>query len=170
MKPTSIEAGRALHNEQSIKAGFFAALVVLFLVNLTWVATSMFFDRFFPWISIIQGIILGKSARKYGYGIDWRLPLMSFFLALFASISGSFISALFLTGREFNTGGLVLINEISWHTVSTFMLNEYGIVGCIYGIFSGVLAAFYSLRELNRDEAIAYRKFKKTINIREDRR
>jgi len=63
----------------------------------------------------------------------------------------------------------VLINEISWHTVSTFMLNKYGIVGCIYGIFSGVLAAFYSLRELNRDEAIAYRKFKKTI-IREDRR
>jgi hypothetical protein len=50
------------------------------------------------------------------------------------------------------------------------MLNEYGIVGCIYGIFSGVLAAFYSLRELNRDEAIAYRKFKKTINIKEDRR
>ena len=170
MKPTSIEAGRALHNEQSIKAGFFAALIVLFLINLTWVATSMFFDRFFPWISIIQGIILGKSVRKYGYGIDLRLPLMSFFLALFASISGSFISALFLTGREFNTGGLVLINEISWHTVSTFMLNEYGIVGCIYGIFSGVLAAFYSLRELNRDEAIAYRKFKKTINNREDRR
>ena len=71
MKPTSIEAGRALHNEQSIKAGFFAALIVLFLINLTWVATSMFFDRFFPWISIIQGIILGKSVRKYGYGIDW---------------------------------------------------------------------------------------------------
>ena len=54
MKHTPIEAGRALHNEQSIKAGFFAALVVLFLINLTWVATSMFFDRFFPWISIIQ--------------------------------------------------------------------------------------------------------------------
>ena len=48
MKPTSIEAGRVLYNEQSIKAGFFVALVVLFLVNLTWVATSMFFDRFFP--------------------------------------------------------------------------------------------------------------------------
>ena len=165
MKPTSIEAGRALHNEQSLKAGFLAALVVIFLVNLIWVATSMFFDRFFPWISIIQGIILGKSVRKYGHGINWRMSILSFFLALFASISGSFTSALFLTGREFNTGGFVLINEISWHTVSTFMLNEYGIVGCIYGIFSGVLAAFYSLRELSRDEAIAYRKFKKNSEI-----
>ncbi len=119
----------------------------MIFINVFWVSISMFFDRFFPWISIIQGIILGKSVRKYGYGIDWRLPLMSFFLALFASISGSFISALFLTGREFDTGGLVLINEISWHTVSTFMLNEYGIVGLNTGIISTEMAPFGGIKE-----------------------
>ena len=44
-------------------------------------------------------------------------------------------------------------------------MNDYGIVGIIYGLFSGVLAAFYSQRELDRNQAIAYRKYKESTHI-----
>ena len=165
MKPDSNKTGNDLYLEQSFVTGFIAAFLAIIILNGFWILSSVFFDRFFPWVAILQGIIIGKSIKKYGLGIEWYFPLMSFSLALFASVTGSFLCALYLTGREFGTGAIILIDEISWHTISIFLMNDYVIVGIIYGLFSGVLAAFYSQRELDRNQAIAYRKYKESLKI-----
>ena len=159
----SIQVGRSLHEEQSILNGFYGALITAVIINIIWVYFSMFFDRFFPWIGIIQGILIGKSVRKYGFGLDWYLPFLAAIFAITASFTGSFLSALNLTGREFNTGAMALINEISLHTIRTFTINEFAIVGWVYAIFAAALAAYYAKRQLSRDQAIAFRKYRESI-------
>ena len=157
-----IQIGRSLHDEQSVWNGFYGALITAIIFNIIWVYVSMFFDRFFPWLAIIQGILIGKSFKKYGHGLDWYLPALAAILATLASITGSFLSALNLTGREFNTGAINLINEITRHTLKTFMLNEFSIVGLIYAIFAAMLAAYYAKRHLSRAQSIAFRKYKES--------
>jgi|TARA_B110000014_G_C20027507_1_gene533440 hypothetical protein len=162
-----IKAGRFLHEEQSLKYGIYGALITALTLNILWILISMFFDRFFPWISIIQGILIGKSARKYGHGLNWHLPLTAALIAIMTSVTGSFFSALYLTGREFNTGAWVLFDEISWHTISTFMINEFGVVGCIYACCAALLATYYAKRQLNREQSIAYRKYQERNQLNE---
>jgi hypothetical protein len=158
----SIQIGRSLHDEQSVWNGLYGALITAIIFNIIWVYVSMFFDRFFPWLAIIQGILIGKSFKKYGHGLDWYFPILAAILATLASITGSFLSALNLTGREFNTGAMNLINEITWHTLKTFMINEFSIVGLIYAIFAAMLAAYYAKRHLSRAQSIAIRKYQES--------
>jgi hypothetical protein len=161
----AIQVGRSLQKEQSILSGFYGAIITAVIINIIWVYISMFFDRFFPWLSIVQGILIGKSIKKYGLGLDWYLPALAAILTIIASVTGSFLSALYLTGREFNTGAMMLIDEISWHTLKTFMVNEFAIVGCIYAIFAAALAAYYAKRQLSRDQSIAFRKYRESIKL-----
>ena len=102
----AIQVGRSLQKEQSILSGFYGAIITAVIINIIWVYISMFFDRFFPWLSIVQGILIGKSIQKYGLGLDWYLPALAAILTIIASVTGSFLSALYLTGREFNTGAI----------------------------------------------------------------
>lgn len=165
----SIQVGRNLHEEQSVWNGFYGALIAAIIFNIIWIYVSMFFDRFFPWLAIVQGVLIGKSFKKYGHGLDWHLPALASILAIIASFTGSFLSALNLTGREFNTGAISLINEISWHTLKTFMINEFAIVGLIYAIFAAILAAYYAKRHLSRDQSIAFRKYQESKMINRKR-
>ena len=162
-----IKAGRYLHEEQSYRHGLYSALITVIILNILWILISMFFDRFFPWISIIQGVLIGKSVRKYGHGLDWHLPTIAAVFAIIASMTGSFFSALNLTGREFNTGAWALLDEITWHTLSTFMVNEFGIVGFIYACCAALLATYYAKRQLNRDQSIAFRKYQESKRLSE---
>ena len=82
-------------------------------------------------------------------------------------MTGSFFSALNLTGREFNTGAWALLDEITWHTLSTFMVNEFGIVGFIYACCAALLATYYAKRQLNRDQSIAFRKYQESKRLSE---
>ena len=111
--------------EQSISSAMISAFMALVIMNILWVFISMIFDRFFPWFSLLQGIIIGISVKKFGRGIDWRFPIIASTFAIIAAITGNFLSALNLTGREFYTGALPLIIEISWFTVKTFFIKEF---------------------------------------------
>ncbi len=124
-----------------------------------WVYSAMLFDRFFPWFSVVQGFFIGRAVQHFGRGIDWRFPLIAAGCTGVAAFLGSFLSALFLTGREFDTGALPLIAEISRHTVSTFAIREFGVVGTIYAGMAVVIAVFFAKRRLTRNEAIALRKY-----------
>lgn len=147
----------ALIASQSLRGAAWGALLAALLLNVLWVGSALAFDRFFPWFSIVQGFFIGRAVRRYGAGFDWRFPLLAAGIAFLAAVTGSFVSALNLTGREFGTGALPLIAEISWHTIRTFLTREFGAVGTVYGLFGAALAAFYSRRALSREEASALR-------------
>lgn len=158
--PRSVAAVDAivLIRDQSLARATLGALFAWVILNLIWVYSGMLLDRFFPWFSIVQGFFIGRAVQHFGRGLDWRFPAMAATVAIVAAFTGSFISALFLTGREFDTGALPLIAEISWHTVKTFATREFGVVGTIYAGAAAAIAAFYANRRLNRNEAVALRR------------
>lgn len=151
------DAGR-LEREQTFTGALLAGGVAIAAMMALWVAVAMLFDRYFPWYSIVQGYIVGHAVRRFGRGVDWRFPAVAAAIAMAGAFVGSFLVALFLTGREFRTGALELVDEISWHTVSVFATRNFGIDGIIYMGFAAVLAAFLASRRLNRQEAVALRR------------
>lgn len=153
----------ALYAAQSIQRALMGGLIALLILNLLWVAESLIFDHIFKPFSVLQGFFIGRAIRHFGRGIDWRFAALSAGIAAFAAFTGSFLSALFLTGREFDTFALTLVGEISWHTISTFAENNFGAVGTVYAGMAAVLAAFFSRRKLDRDERIALRKQREGI-------
>lgn len=155
--PADINA-QALIDDQSLLRAALGALFALVVLNTIWVYSSMLFDRFFPWGSVIQGLFIGRAVRYFGLGIDWRFPALAAVFAVFAAFTGSFVAALNLTAREFNTGALALLTETSWHTVVTFVSRDFGVVGVIYALTGAALAAFFASRRLNWREAQALQK------------
>jgi hypothetical protein len=148
----------SLIDAQSILHALLGALLALIVLNGLWVYSAMIFDRFFPWFSIIQGLFVGRAVQRFGRGLDWRFPLLAALVSVAAALTGSFAVALYLTGREFYTGVLPLIGQISWHTISTFLTREFGPVGLIYAFTAAAIAAFFANRRLDRYEALALRK------------
>jgi len=161
-KYSRAEVGKADVNElyaaQSLRAALIGGIVAWVLLNAVWVYGSVLLDRFFPWFSVIQGFFIGRAVQRYGRGIDWRFLALAAAIAVVAAFFGSFLSALFLTGEEFGTSVWSLLGEIGGHTISTFALREFGVVGTIYAGMAAVVAAFFAGRRLNRQEAIALRK------------
>ncbi|HZW59535.1 MAG TPA: hypothetical protein VFE85_04510 [Woeseiaceae bacterium] len=153
------DAGRLLR-EQSPGRAWLAGAGALVLVLAAWVAVSMLFDRYFPWYSMLQGLVIGLAVQRHGRGLDWRFPGVAALLTAVAAFAGAFLVALFLTGREFRTGALALVDEISWHTVSVFAIRNFGVDGVIYMLFAAAVAAFYAPRRLSRQEAVALRRYR----------
>lgn len=151
------DAGKLL-GEQSLKNAALAGAVAIVAMMASWVALAAIFDRYFPWYPIVQGYIVGHAVRRFGHGVEWPFPVLAASITAAGAFLGSFLVALFLTGREFRTGALELVDEISWHTVSVFAVRNFGADGIIYMSFAAVLAAFYASRRLNRQEAVALRR------------
>lgn len=150
--------GRQLLAEQDLRRGTLAALAAAVVAMALWVWAGMLFDRHFPWVSMLQGILIGLAMRRFGRGVDRVYPAVAAAVAAVAAPAGSFLNALFLTGREFGTGALELVDEISLYTVNTFLVREFGVLGLIYLLFAAALAAFYANRRLRRGEAAALRR------------
>jgi hypothetical protein len=143
---------------QNVHRGMTSTLVATLLVMLLWVYIALLFDRYFPWFSVVQGLLIGLTMQRFGRGLDWRFPLLAAALTAAAAVLGSFLVALFLTGREFGTGALSLVDEISVHTIATFLTRDFGVVGTIYLVFAAALAAFFANRRLLAGEAAALRR------------
>ncbi|MEQ8204757.1 MAG: hypothetical protein RIA65_01175 [Woeseia sp.] len=146
--------------QQNLRRGVLVSLLMTVLAMALWVYLALVFDKYFPWVSMLQGIMIGLGMRRGGRGVDWRFPLAAAAITAAAAAVGSFAVALFLTGREFGTGALELISEISTHTVGTFYTREFGIIGVIYMLFAACLAAFYANRRLSTAEAVALRRLR----------
>ena len=151
---------KALIAEQSLRSASLGALAAVLILTAVWVYAVMLFDQFFPWIAAVQGFFVGRAVQHFGRGIDWRFPALAAVAAIVGAFFGSFVSALFLTSREFGMSPLPLLGEISWHTVRTFATREFGVIGIIYAATSASIAGFFASRRLTRAEAIALRRSK----------
>lgn len=145
----------ALIAGQSVRGAALGATLAASVLIAVWVYGCLMFDSFYPWFSVVMGFFIGRAVRHFGQGLDWRFPLLAAVAAVIAAFLGSFIAALFLTGREFDTPALSLVGEISWHTIRTFATREFGTVGTIYAGMAAALAAVFANRKLDRYEAVA---------------
>jgi len=145
----------AMLREQSLRGAVLGGILASLILSALWVYGGLMFDRFFPWFSVVQGFFVGRAVRHFGSGLDWRFPALAAAIAVVAAFVGSFVCALSLTAREFDTPALSLVGEISWYTVGTFASREFGIVGSIYAGMAAAVAATFAARKLNRYEAVA---------------
>ncbi len=138
---------------QSPRAAITGAAIAIMIFNIVWVYTAVISDRFFPWGSIVQGVIIGIAVQRSGRGLDGRFPLIAGVAAWIGAFSGNLFIALVFTGMETSDiGG-------DWlEILRSFYVNTVSIIDVIYAFCAVAVAAFFAKRRLNRYEVFALRK------------
>ena len=140
---------------QSVRAALTGAAISIIIFNIMWAYTASVSGKFFPWISILQGAVIGIAVQRSGRGLDWRFPLVAGIAAWLGAFSGNLFIALIFTVTEI--GG---ISGNWWQIVYSFYVNTVSVIDVIYAFCAVAVAVFYSKRRLNRHEVLALRKYK----------
>ncbi|MFQ5548820.1 MAG: hypothetical protein ACE5FV_11040 [Woeseia sp.] len=140
--------------EQSVRAAVTGSVIAIACFNVIWAYTASASGRFFPWMSIIQGIVIGLVVQRAGRGLDWRFPLVAGVAAWVAAFSGGLFIALVFTEAE--TGG---IGADWWQILQGFVANTVTVIDVIYALCAAAVATFFSKRRLSRHEVLALRNY-----------
>ncbi len=140
---------------QSVRAAITGAAIAIMVFNILWAYTASASGKYFPWISIVQGIVIGLTVRQTGRGVDYRFPLIAGVAAWIGAFSGNLFIALVFTATE--TIGVAA----GWgQLLQSFFTNTVTVIDVIYALCAVAVAMFYSKRRLNRHEVLALRKNK----------
>lgn len=151
---------QALIDAQSAGRAAGGAAIAAVVLSIIWVYSAVVLDQFATWFSVIEGFFIGRAVQHFGQGIDWRFPVLAAIATVVTAWLGSFAAALLNTSREFYTPAMQLLSEVNWHTINTFTTGTFGIQGTIYAVIGAAIAAFFANRRLNRNEAIALRRYR----------
>ena len=151
------EAGARLVRAQSLRAALMAALIVIIAFSILWAMLSTALDRVFPWMTVIQGLLIGLAVRGAGRGLDWRFPVIAAGAALAGALAGNVIVAAALTAAEFDTGTLSVLRAVTSFTWPVFFDEVMTAADAIYALAAAGLAAYYANRRLTRDQYASYR-------------
>lgn len=142
---------------QSVRAAVTGAAIAVICCNLIWAYTASASGKFFPWISIVQGIAIGIAVQQTGRGLDWRFPLIAGIAAWTGAFSGNLFIALVFTAAETGT-----VPRGWWEILQSFFTNTVTAVDVIYALCAVAVATFYSRRRLKRHEVLALRRKRET--------
>ena len=138
---------------QSVRAAITGAAITIIMFNIVWAYTASASGKFLPWISIVQGAVIGIAVQRCGRGLDWRFPLVAGAAAWIGAFSGNLFIALVFTGTETIGPGS------NWRLIlGSFFENTVSVIDVIYAFCAVAVAIFYSKRPLNRYEVLALRK------------
>ena len=151
------EDGFRLIQAQSIRNAVVAALIVIVVFSLFWIALSELTNRVFPWFTVVLGFTLGHSIRLAGRGIDWRFPTIAAVLALVGSLLANIVVAASVTAEGFNTGTLDILRAVTSMTWPVYFDEVLGFADGFFAVVSAALGAFYANRRLTRSEFRALR-------------
>lgn len=138
---------------QSVSAAIGSAVLVIIVFSALWVYTASVSGRYFPWLSVVQGAVIGIAVRRCGLGLDWRFPVIAGAAAWLGAFHGNLVIALIFTRMETGRiGG-------NWYEVlRSFFAGTVSVLDVIYAFCAVAIAVFYSKRRLNRHEVLALRK------------
>ena len=155
--PPDIEVGRRLEAAQSLSAAFVAGVVAIVLFGLLWTMFSLLIDRFFPWFTLLMGVLLGLAVRRAGLGLDWRFPILAASMALLGSLVGNVIVAAAFTASEQSTSALSVLTGFARLDWAAFFDEVLTPADGVFAVFAAAIAAFYSMRKLTRRQYLALR-------------
>ena len=138
---------------QSVRAALTGAAIAIIMFNIVWAYTASATGKFLPWISIVQGAVIGIAVQRSGRGLDWRFPLVAGAAAWIGAFSGNLFIALVFTATE-TTG----VGSNWWRILGSFFENTVSVIDVIYAFCAVAVAIFYARRPLNRYEVLALRK------------
>ena len=138
---------------QSVRTAITGAAIAIIMFNIVWAYTASASGKFLPWISIVQGAVIGIAVQRSGRGLDWRFPLVAGAAAWLGAFSGNLFIALVFTVTE-TTG----VGSNWWRVLESFFDNTVSVIDVIYAFCGVAVAIFYAKRPLNRHEVLALRR------------
>lgn len=138
---------------QSVRAAITGAVIAVIAMNIVWAYTASASGKYFPWVAIVQGALIGMAVQRSGRGLDWRFPLIAGLAAWTGAFSGNLFIALIFTTAE--TG---VLESDWWQILRNFFMNTVTVIDVIYAFCAVAMATFYSKRRLNRHQVLALRK------------
>ena len=155
--PPDIEIGNRLEAAQSLPAALVASLVAIVVFSVLWAMFSLLINKFFPWFTMLMGVMLGLAVRRAGLGLDWRFPALAAVMALVGSLVGNVIVAAAFTASELQSSTLSVLAGIAQLDWATFFDEVLTPADAIFAVFASAIAAFYSMRRLSRRQYLALR-------------
>jgi len=151
--------GQRLIDEQSIRDGVIAGVVVVIVYSVLWAMASTLLGRIFPWMTLLLGVAAGLAIRRAGQGLDWRFPLMAAGITVAGSLLANIVVAAAFTAEALGTSTLAVLRAVTTMTWPVFFDEALSPVDFVYAIFGAGIAAFYAQRRLDRAEFMALRKW-----------
>ena len=151
--------GQRLIDEQSVRDGVLAGLVVVILFSVLWAMVSTLLGRIFPWMTLLLGVAVGLVIRRAGRGLDWRFPLIAAANTVLGSLLANIVVAAAFTAEALGTSTLAILRAVTTMTWPVFFAEALSPVDAVYALFGAGIAAFYSQRKLDRAEFMALRKW-----------
>jgi hypothetical protein len=151
------EAGARLFRAQSLRAAVVAALLSIIAFSFIWAMLSTALEKVFPWMTVVQGLIVGLVVRRAGRGLDWRFPVVAATAAVLGALAGNIVVAAAFTAAEFDTGILTVLRAATSFTWPVFFDEVMTPADAVYALAAAGVAAFYANRRLTRDQYAAYR-------------
>ena len=155
-EPTAEDARRLLA-AQSVRNAIMASLITIILFSILWAMLSTLINRIYPWLTLIQGILIGLAVRRAGLGLDWRFPAMAAFFAAAAALVGNVVVAAAFTAPELGTSTLIVLRNLTALTWPVFFDEVMTPADVVFALFAAGIAAFYANRRLTREQNLALR-------------
>lgn len=156
-REATAEDGQRLVQRQSERAAVMAGLVVIIVFSVLWVMVTNLFGTVYPWATVILGYLVGHAVRRAGKGVDWWFALIGAVLTLLGSVFSNIVLAASTSAAQTGSTTLAVLQDASFETWLFFFLVDWNIADTAFAVFAAAVAAFYSMRRLNRDEYYALR-------------
>jgi hypothetical protein len=114
-------------------------------------------DRILPWLTLVLGLLVGYAVRRGGQGFDWRFPLLAAVLTLAGALAGMIVISAGNTARELDTTAWQVLWHVTTWTWPVFFDEVLGAADYVYAGAGAALAAWLSIRRLDRREFLAVR-------------
>ena len=149
--------GPRLVRQQSLRGAVLASLIVVIAFSAAWALLSVAIGRVFPWMTLVQALLIGLAVRRAGRGIDWRFPTVAAIAATSGALIGNIVVAAAFTAGEFDTGTMTILRSVTAMTWPVFFDEVMTGADLFYAIAGAGLAAFYANRRLGRQQYLALR-------------
>lgn len=149
--------GERLVQAQSLRNALAGGLVTIVVFSLFWVSISALTNRFFPWMTVVLGVLIGFVIRRAGRGVDWRFPAMAAVLAVLGALAAHVVVAASYTAETFGIGTLDILRAVTGMTWPVFLDEVLTIADGFYAVVAASFAAFLANRRLSREQFYALR-------------
>jgi hypothetical protein len=157
--PPDPELGGRLVRMQSVRGAIVASMIVMVTFSSLWAILSTAIGRMFPWMTVLQALLIGYAVRRAGRGLDWRFPLVAAIASVAGSLLGNVVVAASFTAAEFETGTLAILRAVTSLTWPVFFDEVMTGADVFYALTGAGIAAFYANRRLSRAQYGAWRQW-----------
>lgn len=156
---TAADGARLVH-AQSFRTAVVAGLIVIVVFCILWLWLTVQTDRIFPWMTVVQGTLLGFAIRRAGRGVDWRFPTLAAVMAVAGAVIGNIVLGASTTADDYGIGTVETLRLTTNMTWPLFFDEVWNIADGFFAVVAAGFAAFFANRRLSRAQFYALRRWR----------